>query len=109
MYPLSCGPEKDEMVYVIASKKRHHFTGREQTAGAWMDQCLSPEDREFVLLDCRFAVEFGKLIRGASDEHEDYITKRSLIFRYVLYDTSKDFMRQYMRNMAAFKQELKKY
>ena len=106
MYPLSAGFDKDDIQYVIASKKEHHFTGQKYTADDWMSECLSEEDRKFMRLDCDFAVEISKLINKIDDSKKDEVIRNMLLFRFCLYDTSEDFLSQFINNMQALKYKL---
>lgn len=110
-YPLGAGPD-DENTSVfqsfIVSKKPHHFTGKNIRVGDWMDTVFTAEDRAFVTADYTATGEIVKLLRKIGKRYEDAVIQLMLFYRYLNFDTSKDFYRQFIENIACLKFALSK-
>lgn len=109
LYPLSIGPhpyKEDAFVIFKVSKRQHHFTGDERFASAWVDANFSQEDRDYINMEYKALREFGRFMRRIPQEHEERVMHLMLSYRYFLFDTGEDFLRQYARNMASLKMEL---
>ena len=111
IYPLGTGPDDDkpgEWLDFIVSKKQHHFTGQRRRVGDWMDENLTPEDREFIVVDYNCTGELAKLIRNIDERHEDEVLKLIIFFKYIFYDLAENFLPQYERNMEQLKIQLER-
>jgi len=112
LYPLNVGPDgKGGLDYYRVSQRWHHYTGAEHTAGEWMKENLSPDDRRFMPIWYELAAELGRLMRriiaspGGMEKQND-ICVRALWFMYLCYDIQSEFWPQFERNMALLKREM---
>ncbi len=108
-YPLGALPAPDmkSFRYFIVSKETHHYSGPGIRVKEWMDRYFTEEDREFLRLDIAAALEINRLMKDIPAHHEQQMLHSILLLKYVLFDKNADFMPQFIRNMAALKQELK--
>lgn len=109
VYPLGVGPDDEKQgawMSFIVSKKQHHFTGQRRLVSDWMDENFTPEDRAFVAADYQHTAELASLVKKIGKCHEDEVVKLVLLFRYISYDMSEDFLPQYNRNMKVLKRQL---
>ena len=102
VYPLSAHPNDagNGLQALIVSRKMHHFTGPEISAGDWLKDCLDVEDAEFILCEPHVAVAIEdrlRVIKQNSGLYEQ--TMKQIIFlKYLNYDLDKPFMPQYRSN-----------
>lgn len=103
-YPLGTGPDDESenvFQYFIVSKKQHHFTGKSVRVSDWMDENFTPEDCVFVASDYVVTGELAMLLRRIDKKHEKLVLNHMLFYKYLNFDTSKDFYEQYVRNVAS--------
>jgi len=110
LYPLSVGPDDALKKFLIfkVSAKQHHYKGRRYRAQEWITANFSKEDREYVSTEYLALQDFGKLMRRIPRSRESDVQFLMLRWRYFQFETDQDFMRQFVRNMAALKHELEK-
>jgi len=110
LYPLSVGPDDDLKKFLIlnVSGEQHHFQGRSYRVQEWVAVNFRKEDRDYIIMEYRAIHECGKIMRRIPPERENDVIFQMLRWRYFMFDTDQDFMRQYARNMALLKRELEK-
>ncbi|MCL2106437.1 MAG: YkgJ family cysteine cluster protein [Oscillospiraceae bacterium] len=110
LYPLSVGPDDDLKKFLIfkVSAKKHHYKGRRYRAQEWVAANFRKEDREYVSTEYLAMLDCGKIMRRIPRSREKEVQFLMLRWRYFQFETGQDFMRQFVRNMAALKRELEK-
>jgi Fe-S-cluster containining protein len=113
LYPFSATPNdnRDGYEYYIVSQKPHHFKGSFVRVGDWMGENFTAEEREFVLLDTKFALEQAQILRELhhADIDQDTVLKQLLLSKYCLYDLDEPFIPQFQRNNATLTENLKNF
>jgi len=110
LYPLSVGPDDALKKFLIfkVSAKQHHYTGRRYRAQEWVVANFSKEDREYVSTEYLAIHDFGKIMHLIPRDREMDVQFLMLKWRYFMFETDQDFMRQFVRNMALLEKELEK-
>jgi len=110
LYPLSVGPDDDLKKFLIfkVSAKQHHYKGRRYRAQEWVAANFRKEDREYVSTEYLAMHDCGKILHRIPRSREKDVQFLMLRWRYFQFETGQDFIRQFVRNMAALKRELEK-
>ena len=110
LYPLSVGPDDNLREFLIfkVSAKQHHYTGQQYKAKVWVGANFRKEDREYISTEYLAIHDFGKIMRRIPRDLEKDVQFLMLRWRYFQYETDQGFMRQFLRNMAMLKKELKR-
>jgi len=111
LYPLSMGPDKNNLSNVLVFKsteKSFHYKGQTHVAGEWVADNMDSESHAYVITEYRLLRELGNVLRLIAREREYEVNNLMLMYRYFLFDTEKNFMLQYVKNMAQLKKELEK-
>lgn len=109
LYPLSIGPEDHDFTKFLIFNVVNDpgcLAGREYRASEWVDANFDPESRAYITMEYRAIRECGKIMSRIPRDRENEVLFLMLRERYFLFDTDKDFMRQFSRNMAQLKTEL---
>jgi len=111
LYPLSMGPDdRDAKNFIVlkSQERQFHYTGKEHIAGEWVADNMDGESYAYVTTEYRMLRELGRILNRIPREKEDDVLNQMLLCRFFMFDTSKSFMPQYVRNMALLKAELEK-
>lgn len=111
LYPLTIGPDDsdDKNFIVLKSPERtFHYNGKEHIAGEWVKENMNDESYAYIITEYRFLRELGKIMRRIAREREDEVIEQMLLYRYLMFDTDGDFMKQYLRNMVLLKTKIEK-
>jgi Fe-S-cluster containining protein len=113
LYPFSATPNdtRDGYDYFIVSQKPHHFKGTSVRVGDWIDENFTAEERDFVLLDVKFALEQAQILRSLHHAgiDQDTVLTQLLLFKYCLYDLDEPFIPQFQRNNELLTKNLQKF
>jgi Fe-S-cluster containining protein len=113
LYPFSATPNdnRDGYEYYIVSQKPHHFKGSFVRVGDWIDENFTAEEREFVLLDVKFALEQAQILRELHNAgiDQDTVLTQLLLFKYCLYNLDEPFNPQFQRNNRLLTKNLQKF
>jgi len=60
---------------------------------------MDDESHLYVLMECLLLREMGKILRRIPRNREDNVNRLMIMYRYILFDTTEDFIPQYTRNM----------
>jgi len=111
LYPLGFGPDDEtpgEWLQFMIPEKRHHFSGQRRLVQDWINETISEEDRDFVALGYIYTAELAWPLKRIDRKHEEQILRLMLLFQYAFFDTSEDFLPQYIRNMENLKAQVKR-
>jgi Fe-S-cluster containining protein len=113
LYPFSATPNdtRDGYDYFIVSQKPHHFKGSFVRVSDWMNENFTAEERDFVLLDVKFALEQAQILRELHHAgiDQDTVLTQLLLFKYCLYDFDEPFIPQFQRNNKLLTKNLHKF
>jgi len=101
MYPMSASPgENGDLEYMWVAKEHHMYDPGKLLVRDWMNEALSPEDREFLRLEYDYVPELALLMRRFRASTNDAVIKTVMLHRYVAYDPTADFIPQNKNNMS---------
>jgi Fe-S-cluster containining protein len=109
LYPLSVGPDDDlvNRIIIKTPERQFHYHGKSHRTGDWADTNMSTEAAKYIELEYRAFQSLGWDIRRIPRELENDVLMQMLLFRYCYFDTSKNFLTQYRRNIEQLKSQLK--
>jgi len=111
LYPLSVGPDNENeknFIFLKLQEREFHYSGQGHVAKRWVADNMNSESCDYIITEYRLLRELGKILRCIPSPLERDVMEHMLLFRYFLFDTGKDFMKQYIRNMTQLKTELEK-
>lgn len=72
----------------------------------WLRAYSSKEDEDFLVIDYNSVTTLAKILQRIDRKHEKEVVKLVLFWRYTAFDTSRDFLQQYTRNIGLLEKSL---
>jgi len=108
-YPLVAGPDdENEKNFIVfkSPERQFHYSEKKHIAGEWVTDKMDGEAYDYVIAEYKLLRELGKILCLLPRELEKDVMEQMLLYRFIMFDTDKDFMKQFMRNMALLKARL---
>lgn len=109
LYPFYANPgeKRGEFDYFLCLDQPHHFSGEKLRTGDWMWKYFAREDRDFIQLNYKSALEIEqRLSKLRKPIQKDRALSLILFYKYISFDLDTAFLPQFRENIRLLLQNL---